>query len=151
MLLLRFTADDSRIRESTNAAEANRRVQSLCAAVNSSVDRHEAPSFPQVWGADRAVAARELSGQPDEVRIDATLSDECAIIEVFSVDRVGLLYRLARALHEQGLVIRFAKIATSLDQVVDVFYVTERDETKPTDQERLEGVRRRLMEELEAE
>ena len=31
-----------------------------------------------------------------------------------------------------GLIIRFAKIGTYLDQVVDVFYVTERDGSKPT-------------------
>lgn len=151
VLLLRYTAEDSRVTQSTNAAEANRRVQSLCAAVEASVDRDDPPTFPQVWGADRAVAARELSGQPDEVRVDTNLSDECAIFEVFTVDRVGLLYRLARALHEMELIIRFAKIATSLDQVVDVFYVTERDETKPTDNERLEAVRQRLLAVLEAE
>ena len=61
------------------------------------------------------------------MRIDNELSDECTVVEVFTVDRRGLLYRLARALHDLGLVIRFAKIGTYLDQVVDVFYVTERD------------------------
>ncbi|TWT43421.1 Bifunctional uridylyltransferase/uridylyl-removing enzyme [Botrimarina hoheduenensis] len=150
VLLLRYAAEDSRMSEATNAAEANRRVQSLCAAATSSIGRDEPPVFPQVWGADRHVAQAALTGQPDEVRIDTTLSDECAIVEVFTIDRVGLLYRLARALHELDLVIRFAKIATSLDQVVDVFYVTERDGTKPTDNDRLETVRHQLMGVLEA-
>jgi [protein-PII] uridylyltransferase len=52
-----------------------------------------------------------------------------------------LLYRLARALHDAGLVIRFAKIGTYLDQVVDVFYVTERDGRKPCEEERLAEIR----------
>jgi [protein-PII] uridylyltransferase len=60
---------------------------------------------------------------------------------VFTVDRRGLLYRLARALHDAGLVIRFAKIGTYLDQVVDVFYVTERNGQKPLAEERLAQIR----------
>jgi [protein-PII] uridylyltransferase len=56
-----------------------------------------------------------------------------------------LLYRLARALHDLGLIIRFAKIGTYLDQVVDVFYVTERDGSKPQAAERLAEIRTRLL------
>ena len=58
-----------------------------------------------------------------------------------TIDRRGLLYRLARALHDLGLVIRFAKIGTYLDQVVDVFYVTERDGQKLRSDERLAEIR----------
>jgi [protein-PII] uridylyltransferase len=65
-------------------------------------------------------------------------------VEVFTIDRRGLLYRLARALHDAGLVIRFAKIGTYLDQVVDVFYVTERDGGKPTTEDRLAEIRASL-------
>jgi [protein-PII] uridylyltransferase len=52
---------------------------------------------------------------------------------------------LARALHDLGLVIRFSKISTHLDQVVDVFYVTERDGQKPHSDDRLEEIRAALM------
>jgi [protein-PII] uridylyltransferase len=52
-------------------------------------------------------------------------------------------------MHELGLVIRFAKIATSLDQVVDVFYVAERDGTKPSASQRLTEISRRLMNVIE--
>ena len=79
-----------------------------------------------------------LAGLPNKVRIDTELSDECAVVEVVTVDRRGLLYRLARALHDLGLVIRFSKISTYLDQVVDVFYVTERGGEKPRSEERLD-------------
>ncbi len=58
------------------------------------------------------------------------MSDRCTVIEVSTIDRRGLLYWLARTLHDLRLVIRFAKIGTHLDQVVDVFYVTERDGQK---------------------
>jgi [protein-PII] uridylyltransferase len=72
------------------------------------------------------------------------MSPECTVVEVFTIDRRGLLYRLARALHDAGLVIRFAKIGTYLDQVVDVFYVTERDGQKPLSDERLTEIRAAL-------
>ena len=74
------------------------------------------------------------------------MSDECTIVEVFTIDRRGLLYRLARTLHDLQLLIRYAKIGTYLDQVVDVFYVTERDDSKPESDERLAEIRNRLLE-----
>ena len=44
-----------------------------------------------------------------------------------------------------------AKIGTFLDQVVDVFYVTDQQERKIKDQGRLEEIRRRLLEVVEEE
>jgi [protein-PII] uridylyltransferase len=43
------------------------------------------------------------------------------------------------------LVIRFAKIGTYLDQVVDVFYVTERDEQKVAGEARISEIRGGLL------
>lgn len=147
VLVLRYTAEDPQA--AGNAAEANSRVRAIATAMAHSVDSAEPPKLPRVWGAEREYSAALLSGMPNEVRIDTSLSDESAIIEVFTVDRPGLLYDLARTLHEEGLVIRFAKIATSLDQVVDVFYVTRRDGSKPTGDELLGDVSRRLMDVIE--
>ena len=96
-----------------------------------SIDSDEPPTFPKILGREQKEAGAVLADLPNEVRINNELSDECAVVEVFTVDRRGLLYRLARALHDLGLVIRFSKISTYLDQVVDVFYVTERDGEKP--------------------
>ena len=144
--LLRFTAEDPQAKHTINAAEANRRVTSLLTGMKSSLNRQEPPRFAKVWGEDRKQAAAELTAQPNEVRIDTEISEQCAIIEVFTVDRSGLLYELSKTVDELGLVIQFAKIATSLDQVVDVFYVSNRDGTKPTDKDRLKEVRDRLLE-----
>jgi [protein-PII] uridylyltransferase len=60
-----------------------------------------------------------------------------------------LLYQLAHQLHNQELIIRHAKISTSLDQVVDVFYVTDRSGHKITQAERLQAIRERLLEVIE--
>lgn len=145
LLLIRYTAEDDRLSATSNAAEANRRIDSIASAMVTSVDSNEPPKFPKVWGADRTAADAALTAQPNEVRIDTTISEDCAIVEVFTIDRVGLLYELARVLYKLDLVIRFAKIATSLDRVVDVFYVTEQDETQPNGPERLHEISERLI------
>lgn len=122
------------------------RLASGCQSLVASIDREEPPLFRTVWGQDQHVASAALTNLPNEVRIDTQLSEECTIVEVFTIDRRGLLYGLARALHDLGLIIRFAKIGTYLDQVVDVFYVTERDGTKPCSPDRLAEIRTHLLE-----
>ena len=47
------------------------------------------------------------------------------IVDIFTHDRTGLLYTITRTLFELGLSVWRAKIGTYLDQVVDVFYVTD--------------------------
>ena len=44
-----------------------------------------------------------------------------------------------------------AKIGTFLDQVVDVFYVTDRQDRKIKDERRLEEIRQRLLQVVEHE
>lgn len=61
---------------------------------------------------------------PTEVQIDNETSDRYTIIDIFADDRQGLLYIMARSIFRLGLSIHAARIATRLDQVVDVFYVT---------------------------
>ena len=91
---------------------------------------------------------RPLAGPPTQVEIDNTTADKATIVEVFADDRPGLLYSIARTLFELELSIRSAKISTSLDQVADAFYVTDRGGTKVEDPERLEAIRKRLLEVL---
>jgi [protein-PII] uridylyltransferase len=126
------------------------RLLNISDALVAAVDSDEPPKSRRVWGGDTTRANAALSNLPQEVRIDTDLLDECAIVEVYTIDRHGLLYELARAVHELGLVIRFAKIGTYLDQVVDVFYVTERDGTKPVGDERIAEIRQRLMQIIDA-
>ena len=60
-----------------------------------------------------------------EVRIDNETSDGCTIIDVFADDRQGLLHVITNAIFQLGLSIHAARISTRLDQVADVFYVTD--------------------------
>lgn len=93
-----------------------------------------------------ARAAEPVSNLPSRVTIDNDSSDSATIIDVFAHDRPGLLYTVARAIFSLDLSINLARIATHLDQVVDVFYVTESNGVKIDDDERIDFVRKELEE-----
>lgn len=120
-------------------------LEEINRALVDSIDLNGPPVFPKIRGREQKEAAAALTSAPNEVRVNTTLSEMGTVIEVFTVDRRGLLYRLARSLHDIGLLIGFAKIGTRLDQVVDVFYVTERDGTKPVEESRLNEIREKLL------
>ncbi len=56
--------------------------------------------------------------------------DNFTIIEVHTADKIGLLYTMTHKLAELGLAVSFAKIATKIDEVVDVFYVLKNNGLK---------------------
>ncbi len=103
------------------------------------------PKFRSLWQSSTEQADQSLTASPSRVRTDNSTSDEYTILDVFAPDRTGLLYAITRAIHELGLSVAVAKIGTHLDQVVDVFYVTDRGGEKIVDEDRLEQIRQRLL------
>ena len=93
-------------------------------------------------GSGRTQAVSDL---PARVVIDSGSSERFSVIDVFSHDRPGLLYTLSRKIFELGLSVELAKIATHLDQVVDVFYVTDRNGQKLQDPARVREVQSALL------
>jgi len=91
----------------------------------------------------RLKTTRALPKAPEatEVRIDNETSDAFTIIDVFADDRQGLLYVITNAIFQIGLSIHAARISTRLDQVADVFYVTDQAGQKLHDHALLERVR----------
>jgi len=67
------------------------------------------------------------------------------VIEVESLDRVGLLYEITRALFVTGLSISSAIVATYGELAVDVFYVRDGFGHKVIHPERLAAIEERLM------
>ena len=84
------------------------------------------------------------------VRFDNEITPEFTVLEVFGPDSVGLLYRLTRAMAEFQLDISTAKISTLDADVVDAFYVTDRDGGKLEDPHLQEEIRRSLLHALDA-
>lgn len=125
------------------------RIDAVCQALRKALTDQQmrAPSFRRTWGARTPLPSANL---PTRVRTDNSTSENFTIIDVFAADRLGLLYRVTRTLFELDLSVSLAKIATHLDQVVDVFYVTDAQGAKIEDEARLDAIRARLLEEIEA-
>ena len=82
------------------------------------------------------------------VNIDNEASDDFTIIEIFAEDRIGVLFTITHSLHRLGLLIHVAKISTNVDQVADVFYVTDRNGDKTTHAGAVQTVREFLRQNL---
>ncbi len=157
LLFLRYVVAESgelggarRELSDSQLAPHNPQLNALCEKLKSSVDSNVPPKFRRVWGQDQTESSARLSTAKNDVKIANDISDRCTVIEVFTFDRTGLLYRLARKLHDQNLIIRHAIIGTSLDQVVDVFYVTERSGEKVTNENRQTTIREEMFATIDA-
>ncbi|MBC8431738.1 MAG: [protein-PII] uridylyltransferase [Desulfobacterales bacterium] len=73
---------------------------------------------------------RSTSQRPHRVVVDNESSSFFTIVEVFAYDFPGLLYSITDALFRCRLDVWVSKIATNVDQVVDVFYVRDFDGQK---------------------
>ena len=82
--------------------------------------------------------------RPSKVVVDNETSDFHTIVEVFTHDRLGLLYQLTKTLFDLQLSIYVAKISTKVDQVVDVFYVRDFFGQKLTDEGQIKELKAAL-------
>ncbi len=81
--------------------------------------------------------------------MDNEISDFYTVIEVFTHDRLGLLYSLTQTIFDQDLTIHTARISTKVDQVVDVFYVRDFDGQKVDEPARIRALKEALTLTLE--
>jgi [protein-PII] uridylyltransferase len=128
------------------------RIDEICRALESALTSNagKSPVFRKVWGQRDGAKAAAVQHLPTRVTIDNTTADRFTIIAAFAYDKMGLLYAITRTLFELGLSVSTSKIGTHLDQVVDVFYVTDEGQrTKVTDELRVTQIRERLMAAIE--
>jgi [protein-PII] uridylyltransferase len=79
-----------------------------------------------------------------QILIDNDSSAMYTILEVYTLDRVGLLYTISRTLNELHVRIYVAKITTKIDQVADVFYIRTMEGNKVTDPEQIDEIKNAL-------
>jgi [protein-PII] uridylyltransferase len=84
-----------------------------------------------------------------KVEVDNSASDFYTIVEIYTHDRPGLLYRITHKIFEMGLSIWMARISTKVDQVVDVFYIQDLSGAKLEDKGMIHKIKKELAEELE--
>ena len=122
--------------------------QALVAALCNSDDAP--PTFRRLWSNDAAADVDRVGQLPAQVRVDNSTSDQYTILDIFARDQMGLLYTITRTMFELELSVHVAKIGTYLDQVVDVFYVTDRNGAKILDERRIGEIQEKLHAALEA-
>jgi [protein-PII] uridylyltransferase len=86
---------------------------------------------------------------PVQIAVDSSTSEKYTIIEVFAPDRTGLLSVIAQSLFALGLSIQTAKVATHLDQIVDVFHVVDQTGQKIADPDRIRLLKETLSHGIE--
>ena len=120
----------------------------ICKRVCDLLDHPEKPLPPyrKTWSSHSKNEPDSVNVLPTNVVFDNARVDRYTILLLFAYDQTGMLHRIANAIAELKLVLHFAKIDTHLDQIADVFYVTELDGSQVVDEERQEHIRATLME-----
>ena len=72
----------------------------------------------------------KLFKRSGQIKITFEKHDRYTIIDVHSPDRLGFLYHVTNKMNELGLIIYFAKISTKGDDIIDSFYVLDRNGNK---------------------
>ncbi len=103
--------------------------------------------------AKRIAATKYLSTQtsevlhssfPPSVDVYHELSMQRTIVEVQARDQIGLLYRLAKTISNEGFDITFARIGTERGVAIDTFYIENATREPIEDNSRLLGLRSAL-------
>ncbi|MCA9200687.1 MAG: HD domain-containing protein, partial [Planctomycetales bacterium] len=139
MLLDRFDVQDDHYQNEP----PKERFDAVSKALVQSLTDEAKPVFKKRWNAEPT--SSNLTDLPTKVRIDNSTSDHYTIIDVFTHDRIGLLYTISETIFNLGLSVHHAKIGTYLDQVVDVFYVTDSQQQKIQDEDWLSHVKTTLL------
>lgn len=123
------------------------RVEDVCQRVSHLLENPDAPLPPyrKTWTKQSKTGSASVLVLPTNVVFDNHTSDRYTILSVFAYDRTGMLHQIAVSIADSDLVLHFAKIDTHLDQIADVFYVTELDGRKVESEERQERIRSALM------
>ena len=86
-----------------------------------------------------------------EITVDNRSSERFTVVDVFTQDRVGLLFEITHTLFQLGYIIHIARISTNADQALDVFYISDRAGNKIVELDRMRALRVALSERLEEE
>jgi [protein-PII] uridylyltransferase len=116
--------DNLLVKDGQGRAYADRRLRNrLIHSVENALTSDAPPPLPRAPGPGRTAAFRVAPF----VAIAERASSRTTVVEVNARDRPALLAGLAQAIHDCGLIIHSAHIATYGERAVDVFYLTQGD------------------------
>jgi [protein-PII] uridylyltransferase len=121
------------------------RVQEILTALKAALSRTE--ELPELH---KRTMPRQLKHFPfaTQVEFKSEEYEDRSVFEVITMDRPGLLARIARQLLAQNIFIRNAKITTLGERAEDVFFVTD-ENGMPLDAKRQENLKQAIVRELD--
>jgi [protein-PII] uridylyltransferase len=99
----------------------------------------------------KTLPLRPRPSKPSRIDIDNEVSKEYTVLDIYTHDKVGLLYTISKTLRDLGLYIGVSKISTKVDQVADTFYVRDIFGQKITDPARLDEIQQQLLQAIDVE
>jgi len=87
--------------------------------------------------------------KPSRIEIDNDASRDYSVVDIYTHDKVGLLYTICKTLRDMGLYIGVSKISTKVDQVADTFYVRDIFGQKIVAPERIAELRSALLDAID--
>ncbi len=130
------TEDTERERQIEKLRNTFNRVWAGVDAVADLIEKHR-----RRW-ARRKTRAKAIA---PHVVFDDQISEQYTVVDVFTVDRIGLLYDISRTISEHCHNIHMARIGTDADRVADAFYLTTEDGQKLNDPDVVERLRIDLL------
>lgn len=91
---------------------------------------------------------RSVTKQANKIVFDNKISSLYTVIDVYTEDKVGLLYDLLTVFEKMYINVVKAKISTDVDRVVDSFYIIDENRNKIVDDTEITGIKNNLMEML---
>lgn len=140
LVLDRFFVQDMEFPDEPSPERMDEISDALTLALKQPSD--EPPHFRRFWRDNEATEVKHL---PTKIHFDNNTSADYTIVDIFAHDRLGLLYTITSVLFDLGLQVHWAKIGTHLDQVVDVFYLTDREGRKIESASQIALLRQRLL------
>jgi [protein-PII] uridylyltransferase len=126
------------------------RLQNVQDTVTQVLLGQKEPQHPsRADGRIRAPGPKLPRSAPVQIEMDNNTSEKYTIIEVFAPDRTGLLSVIAQSIFELGLSVQSARVATHLDQVVDIFHVVDRAGQKIVDPDRIRLLKQAFVQKIE--
>lgn len=125
------------------------RLRAVREAIVRTFETGEVPNLSSGMGRYQPAGQDFPKTVPVRVVIDNETSDRYTVVEVFAPNRPGLLARMAEILFKEELSVQAARVATQLDQVVDVFHVTDRAGQRIVDPDKIRIFTRSFTEQIE--
>jgi [protein-PII] uridylyltransferase len=87
---------------------------------------------------------RSVTPVPSKIEFDNDISSTYTVVDVYTEDKLGLLYNLLSVFEKLNISVVKAKISTDVDRVVDSFYIMDENNKKITDTKEINKIKKEL-------